>query len=1277
MKKLFLLFFLILNLSMVFSLTPNFFGKVNYYDQIIDVGVLDNNLSGDFLKITISDQYETYFEDILSVTNSKKIEVVFDSSVSSYLVANYEVLDSNYSILETYSFPLFLESIDLGSVFLCDLKECHYSDSKKYFNSGSEIYLNVDNNLDVNYSFDLFLKEGKNYKLLFSESTHVFPYFLAINDFGSYKLVLSYYLKDLILTKETFFEIGSLEPISSDSFSESNIVDSDFVDNNFTKDLLDSNITESVINQNTSDDANTPPEKNPVFQNPKNILASLFIFIILILILIILFTSKKKRSRDRKIASFFVIFFILFNLGSVFAESENIVTLEGGTKLNEIFTYYRNQNAAAEEIVFSFEINESLEANETLLDNYQIIPYDVDNIIRHPVLDLENSNRFFADTEIYSLETSLDTVYFFNVAKNNSPDYSNNFCFNKTKNYYDSLDAFDQTTTINEQEIIRRIFLPRTKENIFLELNKFGDSDFANDCFNFLTTNKIIVPYNVLLHTKAELKNIPKDFQLYMSIESINFEPPFLTTKQPIEIRVSFKKPPVLLKSNYSMPHNCNKENLNYCYINNSDFDSLKYLSETGSIASPEFYKRMDDYASYLNNFDLVKDLYRKEVDGVNIKDLLSFAAINRENLCFSDEKREYNQLIFDVAKAYHFTDEQALQFWALIAERSNCDINYDDVDNDLLGLAQIDLDSYYNQYIDLHVSMHPLLKEEEYLQYLVLGDFKEINEKNIAKFGADKVIRFGGLSSKISNLYWYYEFLIKAIKDSKDKYGSLILFAGTDYLKEISNLVNFCEKYYTEYYMENTYYNYEPFMLNDLKKNMRSIFVLSSLLDKKEFSFTEEICKYTGEPESIVMEHPITHTNLTGNYCIDNGFLPSVNYPRYKKIDGVTYHGTGALLYKCEDDKIYSCIPGTEITQEVSGSAVNILKEELCSREPILKEKRVKISKEFKVLINYLAIKHKYLTNREYFVSNGFLEDSSNDSEKFIENQRNYSKLKYDYFEIKKEAFLEITTEKNISLLKRTDPNYYFAEILQNRRSLAYASPGECAQFVREIGANLFTSELYPRAGVSSAWLYDTTPSVKERYNLIWESPTVCYSKPGNRKLPRSRCVETPEVQSPTLDLDLLPDGAILGLYVCKQSHGSLRNLEYTHVGTYIGKDQLGHHLFIHMGNSRSIEIISEYTSQICSSGYNRQIMRVYVPKSTGITSMEQLRELKEKDLLQPITWIKDINEVINRSNGLEYPEFGIQDEEEMDSSEYESDDSENEDVDLEENTEQESVLE
>jgi hypothetical protein len=1265
MKKLFLLFFLILNLSMVFSLTPNFFNKVNYYDQIIDVGVLDNNLSGDFLKITLSDQYETYFEEAFSIKNSKKIDVVFDSSVSSYLVANYEVLDSNYSILETYSFPLFLESIDLGRIFLCDIKECHYSDSKKYFDNSSKIYLNVDNNLDVNYSLDLFLKEGKNYKLLFSESTHVFPYFLAIDDSGSYKLVLSYYFEDLIFTKKTFFEIGSLEPISSDSFSESNIVYSDFVD---------SNLTEPVINKNTSNDSNTLSEKNYFFQNSKNILALLFISIILILILIILFTSKNKRSRHRKIASFFVVFFIFFNLGSVFAESENVVTLEGSTKLNEIFTYYRTLNAASKDIVFSFEINESLEANDTLLDNYQIIPSDVDDIFREPILDLEYSNRFLDFAEIYSLENRLETVYFFNINKSNSTEYINNSCFENISNYYKSIDFFGQTNIINEQETIRQLFLPRTKPYIESELEKFGDSDFINDCFNFLLTEKILVPYDILLYTKVELKNIPKNFELYMSIETINFEPPFLTTKKPLDILVSFKRTPIVIESSYSMPYNCDKENLSYCYINNSDFDSIKYLSDTGSIASPEFYKRMDDYASYLNNFDLVKDLYRKEVDGVNIKDLLSFAAINRENLCFSNEKREYNELIFDVAKAYNFTDEQALQFWALIAERSNCDINYDDVDNDLLGLAQIDLEAYYNQYIDLHASMHPFLKEEEYLQYLVLGDFKEINEKNIAKFDADKVIRFGGLSSKISNMYWYYEFLIKAIKNSKDKYGSLVLFAGTDYLKEMTTLVNFCEKYYTDNYLENIYYDYESFVTDNLKKNLRSIFVLSSLLDKKEFSFTEEICKYTGEPESIVMEYPIIYTNLTGNYCIDNGFVPSVNYPRYKKIDGVTYHGTGALLYKCEDNKIYSCIPGTEIIQEVSGSAVNILKEELCSRELILKEKRVKISKEFKVLINYLAIKHKYLTNREYFVSNGFLEDSSNDSKKFLENKTNYFKLKYDYFDIKKENFLEITAEKNISLLKRIDPNYYFAEILQNRRSLAYARSGNCAQFVREIGTNLFTSELYPRAGVSAAWLYDTTPTVKERYNLIWESPIVCYSKPGNRKLPRSRCVETPEVQSPTLDLDLLPDGAILGLYVCKQSHGSLRNLEYTHVGTYIGKDQLGHHLFIHMGNSRSIEIISEYTSHICSSGYNRQIMRVYVPKSTGITSMDQLRELKEKDLLQPVTWIKDINEVINRSNGLEYPEFGIQDEEEMDSSEYESDDSESEDADLEENAEQES---
>lgn len=1265
MKKLFVLFFFVLNLSMVFSLTPNFFGNVSYYDQVVDIGVLDNNLSGDLVKITISDQYETYFEEIFSITNIKKIDVVFDSSVSAYLVANYEVLDSNYSILETYSFPLFLEYIDLGKIYLCEVKECNNSSSKRYFDSNSEIYLNIDNNLDVNYSLDLFFKEEDSYKLLFSEKIYKFPYFLAINDSGSYKLVLSYYLKDRVLTKEQFFEISSLKPIAPDYFSESNIIYSDFVDSNLTEDSI------IVDDQNTYIDTLSNSDNiqnNSFLKNPKNVLGSIFVFIILFLIVIILFTSKHKKPRQRKIASYFIVFFILFNLGSIFAEPENNVTLEGNAKLNEIFEYYRSQNNKTEDIFFIFDVSEDKDVN-TILENYQIIPYDIDDVLRGPVVDIKYSNRFLDQREIYSLDNRLEAVYFFNINKSNSTEDLNNFCYQKVSDYYKKIDLFDQISIINEQETIRRLFLPRTQENIKLELSKYGDSNFVNDCFYFLLAEKIIIPYDILLHTKVELKNIPEDLELYMSIESIYFEPPFLTTKEPIEIRISFKKAPIVLESKYSMPYNCDKEDLSYCYINKSDFDSLNYLAISGSVASPEYYKKKGEYISYLNDFDLVKDLYTKEIEAVNIKDLLSLAAINRENLCFAENKKKYNELIFDVAKSYNFTDEQTLQFWALIAERSNCDINYDNIDNDLLGLAQINLDDYYKQYIDLHESMHPLLKEEEYLQYLKNGYFTEINEKNIEQYGVEKVIRFGGLSGKINNMYWYYEFLIKAIKASKDKYGSLVLFAGADYLKEMTALVNFCEKYHTENYMKNTYYDYDSFMTDDLKKNMRSIFVLSNLLDQKDFSITKDICKYTGDPESIIMENPIIYTNLTGNYCIDNGFVPSVNFPRYKKIDGVTYHGTGALLYKCENNKIYSCIPGTERTQEVSGSAVNILREELCSKEPVVREKRVKISKEFKVLINYLAIKHKYLTNKEYFISNGFLEDSSDTVEKITDQQKNYSKFKYDYFDIKKQDFLEISRNENISLLKRVSPDYYFGNILLNKRNLSYAKAGSCAQFVREIGAKLFSLERYPRAGVSAAWLYDTVPSVKERYNLIWESPTVCYSKPGNKRLPKSRCVETPEVQSPTLDLDLLPDGAILGLYVCKQSYGSLRNLEYTHVGTYIGKDQIGDHLFIHMGNSRAIETIKNYTSQTCSSGYNRQIMRVYVPKSTGITSMDQLRELKERNLLQPVTWIENIDRIIDLSNGDDYPELDIQDEEEIISPEAESNNSE---IDDEENREQ-----
>ncbi len=1258
---------MLLNLSIVFGLSPNFFNNNSYYDQVVDLGVSDTNLSGNFLRISVSDQSQNYFLNTYDFSEVNSVEVVFDVSVSSNLIVTYETLDLNELILETYVFPLNLEIIDLGNLYLCDSINCSFDEiSNNYFDNNTGVYLFVDNNLDVNYSVDVFFKENLENSLLFSEKDLSFPYFISVSEYGEYKLILNYIFEDQIFKKEIIFFINNISPVLEEYLNEpnQNII------------FYDSVIEESEdLNQSNVVDKNNSLQNNDyASKDSKNISFIILILAIIVLMLFIVFSNKRNRRKDRKISAilFFLFFLSLFNF--VYSDPQITINLERENKINEIYRYYRTQNTISDDLLFIFEINNGQPVNR-IIENYQIIPYDTDGVRRTPTINTTLAHRTVNNQPIYSIENRLDRVYFFNTAKRGTINNRNQFfsCFNAADTYYRSVDVFDNVTIANEQETVRRLFLPRTESEVKrgISTRTNNNTEFLTNCFNFLVREKIILPYDILLYTRVELRNIPENKETYQSNEQIIFNPPFLNTNKPINVRISFKKTPITISSRYTLPFGCENQDSDYCYLNRQDIELIKNQSDGGIIASPEYFQRRARYFNLLNQFDLVKNFNEKKVDGIDLKEVLVAAAMKRENLCFSEENKEYNEIIFDVAKAYNFTDEQALQFWAIVSEKSNCNINYDRPNDGFLGLSQIILEDYYKQYVDLDPKMAPQLKEEENLQYLVLGDFREINAKNIEKYGRDNIIRFGGSPGRINTMYWYYEFLIKAIKSSRDKHGSLVLFAGADYLKEMTNLVNFCDNYNRENNTQNSFYNLDTFILDNTKKNLTGVFVLSNLLDQKNILKTEEICKSVGEPESIILEHPILYNTLTGNYCVDNGYVPSATYPINKTIAGVTYNGSGALLYKCQNNRIYSCIPGTTTTQEVV-SPPQVLRTEICSAQSSVSDFRVRISKEFKILINYLAIKQKYQANKNYFVENGFLDGQTND-QGITNKYQEYSRLKHNYLELRKENYLRILDTQDISLLKRINSNYYFADTLKNTRSLSSATSGRCAQFVREFGANIFTLDRYPTPGASAAWTYDTTPSVRQGYNLIWESPTVCYSKPGNTRLSRNTCVETPSVQSETLDLDLLPDGAILGLYVCKQQHTNSRNvttynLEYTHVGTYIGKDQLGNHLLIHMGNSRAIEKISDYTSLRCGSGFYRQILRVYVPRSTGITSMEQLRELKQRNLLQPITWVENIDRLIDTTNGenfeaFSYPELDSQDDIYTEETESESLEQENND--------------
>jgi hypothetical protein len=138
----------------------NFFNNNSFYDQVVDLGVSDQNLSGNFLRISVSDQSQNYFLNTYDFSEVNSVEVVFDVSVSSNLIVTYETLDLNELILETYVFPLNLEIIDLGNLYLCDSINCSFDEiSNNYFDKNTGGYLFVDNILDVIYSVDVFFKK--------------------------------------------------------------------------------------------------------------------------------------------------------------------------------------------------------------------------------------------------------------------------------------------------------------------------------------------------------------------------------------------------------------------------------------------------------------------------------------------------------------------------------------------------------------------------------------------------------------------------------------------------------------------------------------------------------------------------------------------------------------------------------------------------------------------------------------------------------------------------------------------------------------------------------------------------------------------------------------------------------------------------------------------------------------------------------------------------------------------------------------------------------------
>lgn len=285
-----------------------------------------------------------------------------------------------------------------------------------------------------------------------------------------------------------------------------------------------------------------------------------------------------------------------------------------------------------------------------------------------------------------------------------------------------------------------------------------------------------------------------------------------------------------------------------------------------------------------------------------------------------------------------------------------------------------------------------------------------------------------------------------------------------------------------------------------------------------------------------------------------------------------------------------------------------------------------IKTTKEARVLINYLAIKRRYILDSDFLESKGLnavaFRSGNNNLSSILAA---YERLDHNYWDTKKRIYLNTLRENNITLMLKKNTNFYSYTNLMRING----TPNNCAQYVRELGqgAYLNGSTNYPLTG-ADAWSYDTTAAAINTYILIWEAKDICAGKTRCSSVPTNNncCYENLSAQDganrfPMSYLDYLPDGAILGVYVPTSGHNNNSN-EYTHVVMYIGKTIFGEHLMAHSGNSG--QDIRKLRAYINTSNSGLKILRVYVPKSTGITSINQIKQNRS---VFPPTYVVNVN--------------------------------------------------
>jgi hypothetical protein len=840
---------------------------------------------------------------------------------------------------------------------------------------------------------------------------------------------------------------------------------------------------------------------------------------------------------NKKLCFIILLLIILLFVGGVFALPSipsNIYQQKG---YSDIINIYYKSSSIEKNIDFTYTIDKTGIINNKKYQYRDIIVGDITGLT--PVVINNKPDKLLVNAKI-------ENVFFLTTGY----DKKQKECIDVLKEYYSAIPFSSAPYNINNKEIvIDNFLLPITKENIIDYLYNKNISS-PEDCFINLLNKKILIEYPMLLTVKIELKGKETDFEKDFGFK-IKFDPEFVNPAKPIQFKLKFRKESVVVKSIYSLPNKDCKTNMSapFCYITISDIEN----SNQSQISSPSIEKTNNYIRSLLDNFNVVSGFKDMSFEDTNVKELLVHLALKRERFCFREDNKEYTKTIFDVAKAYNLSLEQTFQLWAIISERSNC--NYQ-VNPNLYGFAQISLkDRDSGNLIEIDSKLPLQLAEEEQFQYLALGNFTEINNYLYeVEYNKNKSKYYNlGYNGIINNDHGYFGFLINAIKNNKDEYGSTILFTS-DYLKELNFLVkNSREKSSNPYVFDN--------FIIVTPSNINNLYTLSNLFGEEDISKKEQIYLLGDYPEL---------------FKVSSFFLKENNY--------------------------------------------------------------IKTTKEIRVLINYLAIKRKYLENSEYFSDFNVFNQIKNTAHD--QKLKKYEKLDANYWNTKKEKYLKTLSENNWSLILKDEKrnyNYDFLIKVNGQKNM-------CAKYVREFGQKIYIGgeNRYPNTG-ANAWTYDTSSGAINAFNVVWEAKDICNNKNKCNSVPTSKdcCYETKSVQYEKNYnyYDLFIDGAIIGVYIPNSSYNS-KNREYTHVIIHIGKTIYGTPLIAEsVGSGQSIKILDK--------NLKNRIKRIYVPKSTNIKDIKDIVKIQSN---YPSTYVlmssKKLQELIRNKESKGDTEYNYEEE-------------------------------